>query len=60
VFSKWERVFANPMAAAAAIDWIVQGQCVTESSGRQGWRTTRIFDAPVKMVGVDNLLPGSG
>ena len=66
VFSEWEKVFANPMATAAAIDRIVhhsvilgvrpaklQDQCGQESSVRGGTRPARIIDAPVKMVDVD-------
>ncbi len=30
VFSQWEKVFANPMATAAAIDWIVHHSATLE------------------------------
>ena len=30
VFSEWEKVFANPMATAAAIDWIVHHSVILE------------------------------
>ena len=69
VFSEWEKVFANPMATAAAIDRIVhhsvilefdvpslQDECGTESSGKQGVRPARIIDAPDKMVDVDHRI----
>ena len=58
VFSEWEKVFANPMATAAAIDRIVhhscnpgvrspelQDQCSPESSDRQGVRPARMIVA---------------
>ena len=30
VFSEWERIFANPMATAAAIDWVVHHSLILE------------------------------
>ena len=30
VFSEWERIFANPMATAAAIDWVVDHSVILE------------------------------
>ena len=30
VFSEWERTFANPMATAAAIDWVAHHSVILE------------------------------
>ena len=35
VFSEWERIFANPMASAAAIDRVVHHSVILEFDGPQ-------------------------
>ena len=68
VFSEWEKVFANPMATAAAIDRIAhhsvilefdvpsyRDQCGPESSDSQEVRPAKIIDAqPAKIVDADH------
>ena len=42
LFSHWEHIFTNPMAAAAAIDWVVHDSVITE------------FDVPSYRSGVNH------